>query len=139
MNFIDEYCSSIKDPFLSKLYPILLESYVSWLEIQPFIIGQLLDHPKTELYGRKNVDSWDSLNNNQKIAKLFELFSNNDAFAEVRRYMDESADITKGPTQIHYDVPEIKEPYNGNKAIHLEQFKKTRIFKDLTQIFLNHL
>lgn len=139
MNFIDEYCSSIKDPLLSEIYSVLLESYVQWLEIQPFVVSQLVDNPQADLYGKKNVELWDSLNNKQKTNKLFEYFSKSGALAKVREYMNTSDDVLKGPTPMHYDVPEVKEPYNGNTSMHLEQFKKSKVFRDLTQIFLNYL
>lgn len=136
---IKKYCESLDDPFLADVHQVLLEADVQWLNVQTFVIGQIMDNPQVINLGREKIDNWEELDSNKKITKLYLYFAESGALEEVRNYMENSVDVFPGPTPMHYEVPDVTEPYNGNVAVHWEQFLKTKVFKDLRQIFLNHL
>lgn len=136
---MEEYNSVTGDPFVARVHGVLLEAQIQWLDTQVFAIGQLLKNPQTHIFGNKNIDGWDKLNNNQKISQLFKYFNKSGALAEVRKYMENSSYVADGTTPMHYEIPEVDEPYTGIESKHWEQFKKSKVFDDLTNIFLSHL
>jgi len=136
---IDKYCEDINDPYLAEIHRTLLESDVQWLNTQVFAIGQILDNPQVELFGKKNIDNWESLNNNEKIAKLFSYFNGSGALADIRDYVDTSPEISPTKSKMFYDFLEVDEPFNGNQSQHLEQLKNSDAFKDIIKILLRHI
>jgi len=138
-NIIEQYCDSLSDPFIAETHRILMEADVQWLNLQVFVIGQMLDNPQVEVFGRENIAGWETLNNNQKIAKLFGYFNESGALKDLRDYAENSVDIKPTKSSMHYDFIEVEEPFNGNESIHLQQLKKSKAFKDITQILLDHV
>lgn len=137
--FIDRYCENIDDPYLAEIHRTLLEADVQWLNAQVMAIGQIIDNPQVVMFGKKNIDNWDSLNNNEKIAKLFTYFNKSGALSDVRDYVESSPEIIPTKSKMFYDFSEIDEPFNGSQSQHLEQLKNSKAFNDITSIFLRHV
>jgi len=138
-SIIESYCDGINDTFIENTVRTLMEADVQWLNLQTFAIGQIINDPQVVVFGRKNIDGWESLNNNQKIAKLFVYFSESGALGDIRDYVENSDDVMPTKSTMYYDFLDIDEPFNANQSVHLQQLKKSKRFKDIVQILLDHV
>jgi hypothetical protein len=131
-----------KDKFLAEVYQILLEADVQFLNAQIFVLSNLIDHPKVELWGKEKIDNWSDLSNDKKVENIFKYFASKspDSPLAKARYLMQTSDLVnksdKAPMLV-YDIQDVEEPYTGIKSKHWDQFKKSEIYNQLKEIFLD--
>lgn len=139
---IKKNCNNLRESgqeFIADTYEILMEADVQFLNAQVFVLSHLSDHPTVNLWGREHVDGWKFMSSSEKLNKMFEYLGQDKVsggLAVARNYMELTKNADVVIPHFVYDVHDVEEPYTGVKAIHWEQFKKSKVYDDLEKIFL---
>jgi hypothetical protein len=138
---IKEHCDEMRkeDKFSADIYQILLEADAQWLDVQFYMMSQLIRDPQVEIWGRENVPDWQESTNEDKIKRLFEHFATTDGLRAARDYIMKSDKVSPTKSPMYYDVHELDQPASGQDPRGWEEFGKTEVFQDLKAIFLQYI